>query len=74
MFLLTLRKFCDLRIFRRKAAEAYTHGNQSFFFLDMPLWALLEQTEKTDFWKMQKFRGGPSLGGSKCDSSLVQHH
>ena len=54
MFLLTLRKFCDLRVFRREAAEAYTHGNQSFLFLDMPLWALLERTEKADFWKMQQ--------------------
>ena len=54
MFLLTLRKFSDLRVFRREAAEAYTNGNQSFLFLDMALWALLEQTEKTDFWKMQQ--------------------
>ena len=54
MFLLTLHKFCYLRLFRREAAEAYTHENQSFLFLDMPLWASLEQTEKTDFWKMQQ--------------------
>ena len=44
----------DLGVFRREAAEAYTHGKQSFLFLDMPLWALLERSEKTGFWKMQQ--------------------
>ena len=32
----------------------HTNGSQSFVFLDMPLWALLERTEKTDFWKIQQ--------------------
>ena len=53
-FCVRCANICDERVFRREAAEAYTHGNQSFFFLDMPLWALLEQTEKTDFRKMQQ--------------------
>ena len=34
-----------------EAAEAYTRGNQSFVFLDMPLYALLE---RADLWKMQQ--------------------
>ena len=35
-------------------AEVYTHEKQSFVFLDMPLWALLEQAEMADLCKMQQ--------------------
>ena len=47
---------CMLRIFWTpcEATEVYTHGNQSFVFLDMPPWALLEWTERADLWKMQQ--------------------
>ena len=34
-----------------EATEAYTRGNQSFVFLDMPLYSLLE---RADLWKMQQ--------------------
>ena len=37
------RMLCD-------ATEAYTHGNQSFTFLDIPV----EQTEEAEFWAMQQ--------------------
>ena len=39
------------RELRREAAETYTRGNQSFLFLDMPLWAYLNKLIRQTFGK-----------------------